>query len=98
MRLFLCGDVMTGRGIDQALPHSSNPILYEPCIRDAREYVDLAEKANGPIPRPVSFDDIRGDLRPELEQAEVDVPIVDLEHAPTSATSTWPGKYTQYTW
>ncbi|PYK51418.1 MAG: capsule biosynthesis protein, partial [Verrucomicrobia bacterium] len=25
MRLFLCGDVMTGRGIDQALPHPANP-------------------------------------------------------------------------
>src|SRR5437867_2799772 len=45
MRLFLCGDVMTGRGIDQALPHSSNPSMYESCILDAREYVDLAETA-----------------------------------------------------
>ena len=44
LRLFLCGDVMTGRGIDQALPHPSNPILYEPYIRDARDYVDLAER------------------------------------------------------
>src|SRR5438128_2143909 len=51
MRLFLCGDVMTGRGIDQALPHPANPILYEPYVRDAREYVHLAEKAHGPIPR-----------------------------------------------
>ncbi|HEY8157335.1 MAG TPA: hypothetical protein VIF10_01405 [Methylobacter sp.] len=23
--LFLCGDVMTGRGIDQVLPHPGNP-------------------------------------------------------------------------
>lgn len=28
--LFLCGDVMTGRGIDQILPHPSAPQLYEP--------------------------------------------------------------------
>ena len=27
--LFLCGDVMTGRGVDQVLPHAGNPILYE---------------------------------------------------------------------
>ena len=47
MRLFLCGDVMTGRGIDQALPNPVNPVLYEPCVRDAREYVALAEKAHG---------------------------------------------------
>src|SRR6266699_715085 len=96
MRLFLCGDVMTGRGIDQALPHSSNPILYEPCIRDAREYVDLAEKANGPIPRPVSFDYIWGDLLPELERAEVDLRIVNLETAITSAETAWPDKGIHY--
>ena len=43
LRLFLCGDVMTGRGIDQVLPHPGNPMLYEQCVCDAREYVDLAE-------------------------------------------------------
>ena len=64
MRLFLCGDVMTGRGIDQALSHPVNPILYESYVRDAREYVALAEKANGPIPRPLSVDYIWGDALP----------------------------------
>ena len=49
MRLFLCGDVMTGRGIDQVLPHPVDPALHEPYLRDARDYVDLAEKANGPM-------------------------------------------------
>src|ERR1700682_4474625 len=29
IRLFLCGDVMTGRGIDQVLPHPSDPRLHE---------------------------------------------------------------------
>ena len=28
--LFLCGDVMTGRGIDQVLPYPVRPVLYEP--------------------------------------------------------------------
>lgn len=74
MRLFLCGDVVTGRGIDQALPHPANPVLYEPHVRDAREYVELAEKAHGPIPRPLSFDHIWGDALQELEQAEVAEP------------------------
>jgi len=90
MRLFLCGDVMTGRGIDQALPHSSNPILYEPYIRDAREYVDLAENANGPIPRRVSFEYVWGDLLPELEGFGVDLRVVNLETAITSAERAWP--------
>lgn len=51
--LFLCGDVMTGCGIDQALPHPCDPVLYEPYVRDAREYVAVAERAHGPIPRPI---------------------------------------------
>ena len=28
--LFLSGDVMTGRGIDQMLPHPGNPRIHEP--------------------------------------------------------------------
>ena len=30
--VFLCGDVMTGRGIDQVLPHPGDPVLYERVI------------------------------------------------------------------
>src|SRR5688500_10864542 len=51
--LFLGGDVMTGRGVDQILRHPSAPDLREAFVRDARDYVDLAELVNGPIPRPV---------------------------------------------
>jgi poly-gamma-glutamate capsule biosynthesis protein CapA/YwtB (metallophosphatase superfamily) len=96
MRLFLCGDVMTGRGIDQALSHPVSPILYEPYVRDAREYVALAEKANGPIPRPLSVDYIWGDALRELEHAGVDLRIVNLETAITSAETPWPEKGIHY--
>ena len=96
MRLFLCGDVMTGRGIDQALPHPVNPILYEPYVRDAREYLDLAEKAHGSIPRPFRLDYIWGDALQELEAAHVDLRIVNLETAITSAETPWPGKGIHY--
>jgi len=96
MRLFLCGDVMTGRGIDQALPHPMHPILYEPDVRDAREYVALAENANGSIPRPLSFEYIWGDALAELERAEVDLRIVNLETAITSAETPWPEKGIHY--
>ena len=34
--LFLCGDVMTGRGIDQILPYPSSPEIYEPYMTSAR--------------------------------------------------------------
>ncbi len=96
MRLFLCGDVMTGRGIDQALSHPVNPILYEPYVRDAREYIALAEKANGPIPRPLSVDYIWGDALRELERAGVDLRIANLETAVTSAQTPWPEKGIHY--
>ena len=47
--IFLCGDVMTGRGIDQILPHPSDPTIYEPYMKSARGYVKIAEEVNGPI-------------------------------------------------
>lgn len=53
-RLFLCGDVMTGRGIDQVLPHPSEPTLHEGYLQDARDYVLLAERSSGPIPLAVA--------------------------------------------
>ena len=96
MRLFLCGDVMTGRGIDQALPHPLNPVLYEPYVRDAREYIALAEKTHGPIPRPLSIDYVWGDALAELNWAKVDLRIVNLETAITWSETPWPGKGIHY--
>jgi poly-gamma-glutamate capsule biosynthesis protein CapA/YwtB (metallophosphatase superfamily) len=96
LRIFLCGDVMTGRGIDQALSHPVNPILCEPYVRDARDYVALAEKANGQIPRPLSVDYIWGDALRELERAEVDLRIANLETAISSAETPWPEKAIHY--
>ena len=32
-RLFLCGDVMTGRGVDQLLPHPVPPHLFEAYVQ-----------------------------------------------------------------
>lgn len=64
--LFLCGDVMTGRGIDQVLPHPSDPRIQESYMKSARGYVELAERRNGLIPKPVSFSYIWGDALEEL--------------------------------
>jgi poly-gamma-glutamate capsule biosynthesis protein CapA/YwtB (metallophosphatase superfamily) len=96
LRLFLCGDVMTGRGIDQALSHPVTPVLYEPYVVDAREYITLAEKAHGPIPRPLSFDYIWGDALQELDRSGVDFRIVNLETAITTAETPWPDKGIHY--
>jgi len=51
VRLFLCGDVMSGRGIDQVLAHPCAPRIYEDYMRSAEGYVQLAERANGAIMR-----------------------------------------------
>jgi poly-gamma-glutamate capsule biosynthesis protein CapA/YwtB (metallophosphatase superfamily) len=83
--LFLCGDVMTGRGIDQILPHPSQPQLYEPYVRSALEYVALAEQVNGPIPRHVDFGYVWGDALAEFERRRPDVRIVNLETAITTS-------------
>ena len=42
LSLFLLGDVMPARGIDQILPHPCDPRLYEDYVHDARDYVVLA--------------------------------------------------------
>jgi poly-gamma-glutamate capsule biosynthesis protein CapA/YwtB (metallophosphatase superfamily) len=94
--LFLCGDVMTGRGIDQVLPHPGNPVLRESYVRDARQYVELAEVANGPIPRPADFDYIWGDVLEELERAGTDVRVINLETSITESEDYWPDKEVLY--
>ena len=83
LTLFLCGDVMTGRGIDQVLPHPGNPVLYEEYMKSALGYVQLAEEANGPIPKPVSYSYIWGDALTELERRQPACRIINLETAVT---------------
>lgn len=81
--LLLCGDVMTGRGIDQILPHPSDPELGEPWVRDARDYRTLAEAAHGAIPGGVPASYVWGDALDELERVRPDARIVNLETAVT---------------
>jgi poly-gamma-glutamate synthesis protein (capsule biosynthesis protein) len=83
VRLFLCGDVMTGRGIDQILPTPCDPALDEPYVTSALDYVELAERASGPIPRAVDPAYIWGDALAELERVKPDARIVNLETAVT---------------
>jgi poly-gamma-glutamate synthesis protein (capsule biosynthesis protein) len=94
--IFLCGDVMTGRGIDQVLPHPNDPVLHEPYMKSAKGYVELAEEANGPIPRPVDHAYIWGDLLRELEQRAPDVRIINLETSVTRSDDYWKGKEVLY--
>jgi poly-gamma-glutamate synthesis protein (capsule biosynthesis protein) len=83
--LFLCGDVMTGRGIDQILPQPSDPTLHEGYVQTALGYVALAESAHGTIPRRVAPEYIWGDALAELARANPDARIVNLETSVTTS-------------
>src|SRR6266566_4292363 len=94
--LFLCGDVMLGRGVDQILPHPGDPQLRETCARDARAYVRLAERANCPVPRPASFTWPWGDALPVLDEMAPDARVINLETAVTRSAEFAPGKAIHY--
>jgi poly-gamma-glutamate synthesis protein (capsule biosynthesis protein) len=79
MRIFLCGDVMTGRGIDQVLPHPCSSVLHESSVGSALDYVRLAEGANGPVPRPVDFAYVWGAALDEWRRAQPHARIFNLE-------------------
>lgn len=94
--LFVCGDVMLGRGVDQILPYPGAPRLREPYVRDARGYVELAEAVNGPIPCPVDFSWPWGEALALLEGAAPDVRVLNLETSVTRSDDFAPGKDVHY--
>lgn len=94
--IFMCGDVMTGRGIDQVLPYPGNPLLHEFYMKNARGYLELAERESGRIPHPVSFSSIWGDALGELERISPDLKIINLETSITKSNDYWKGKPVHY--
>ncbi len=87
---------MTGRGIDQVLPHPGKPFIHESYMKSALGYVKIAEEANGPIPRPVDFAYIWGDALEELENRTPDLRIINLETSVTTSEDFWPRKGIHY--
>src|SRR6516165_1929505 len=87
VRLFLCGDVMCGRGIDQVLAHPCSPEIYEDYMRSAEGYVLLAEQANGPIPRRNGSSYVWGAALDQLESLQPDARIINLETAVTRSNN-----------
>ena len=94
--LFMTGDVMTGRGIDQVLPYPADPVIYEGYMKSAKGYVQIAEEANGPIPRPTAFSYIWGDALEELERRKPDLRLINLETSITASTDYWKNKGINY--
>jgi poly-gamma-glutamate synthesis protein (capsule biosynthesis protein) len=83
IKLFLCGDVMTGRGIDQIMASPCDPAIHEGYLKNALDYVELAECRNGSIPRRVDASYIWGDSLTELARCAPDARVVNLETAVT---------------
>ena len=79
IRMFLCGDVMLGRGVDQVLPHPCSPELHESYVGSALDYVRLAEHASGPISFPVDLVYVWGAALDEVGWRQSDVRIINLE-------------------
>lgn len=96
LTLFLAGDVMTGRGIDQALPHPVDPGLHEQWVTSAEDYVRLAENENGELPLPLDYAYPWGDTLGVLDQVKPALRWVNLETAVTDGGEPWPEKAIHY--
>ena len=94
--LFLAGDVMTGRGIDQILANPCDPQLHETYVKNAGRYVSLADQSSGSVPRDVDFDYIWGDALEELQRVEPAAGIVNLETSITRSEDFWSAKEVHY--
>jgi poly-gamma-glutamate capsule biosynthesis protein CapA/YwtB (metallophosphatase superfamily) len=91
VRLFLCGDVMTGRGIDQVLAHPGKPDLFESYMRSATGYVELAERVAGLIGRGLGFAYPWGEALAVLSDRRPDARFINLETAVTTSDDAQPG-------
>ena len=90
------GDVMLGRGVDQILPHPGESVLQEPYVRNANQYVELAEKANGSIHRPVDWTWPWGEALALVDDIAPDVRLMNLETAITAGGAFAPRKAVHY--
>lgn len=87
---------MSGRGIDQILPTPSEPRLFEPFVHCALEYVQLAERTSGALPRQVAGDYVWGAALGILDRFAPQARIVNLETAVTHSARASPEKQIHY--
>ena len=87
---------MTGRGIDQILPHPGDPTLYEPSVKSSLDYVKFAERASGQIDWPVDFGYIWGEALDIFRREKPQAKIINLETAITRNDVHWHGKEVHY--
>ncbi|CAH1773713.1 unnamed protein product [Owenia fusiformis] len=98
INIFLGGNVMIGRGIDQIFPESSDPYIFEKNTQDARDYVKLAIKKNGKFyleHEKQAIEYIWGYAMKTWEKYKPDVKLINLETTLTTSDTMWPMRPTQ---
>lgn len=85
VKILMMGDVMTGRGIDQILPFHNKSNIFEPYMKDAKGYVQLASQKNGPISMPIGMDYIWGFALTTIKEQKPNVIILNLETSITNS-------------
>jgi poly-gamma-glutamate capsule biosynthesis protein CapA/YwtB (metallophosphatase superfamily) len=83
--VLLTGDMMLGRGVDLIQAASCDPGPSDGYGRTEREVLDLAERLNGAIPRPVDTGYVWGEALDALAPFETALRIVNLETAVTTS-------------
>lgn len=96
VHLALAGDVMLGRGVDQLWSSCSKPLLHERVVRDARQYVAMAEQRHGVIAKPVDHAYPWGEALAALLHPSSQITLVNLESAITRSDQFWPWKGIRY--
>uniref|UniRef100_A0A183BY44 PGA_cap domain-containing protein n=1 Tax=Globodera pallida TaxID=36090 RepID=A0A183BY44_GLOPA len=87
---------MTGRGVDQILPYPSESHLHEQFVKNAKDYVRLAERHSGPLPKRRDFSYPWGDALAILDEWKPNVRIINLETSVTTSEDNWPHKGINY--
>jgi len=84
---------MTGRGIDQILPHPGDALLHEAGMRSARCYVERAERQHGALDAPVDFDYPWGSLPRVIADLRPALCLANLETVISASDDAWPDKH-----
>lgn len=85
LQLCLAGDVMTGRGIDHALPQPGAPELREAYAASAGAYLELARHANGAFATPIPPAKMWGAAAQAWRALGPDLRLFNLETAITAS-------------
>lgn len=94
--IFLCGDVMLGRGVDQIQKYKNDPDIYESYFKNAKQYVPLEMKSLTEKNQGVPESYVWGDLLTENLFQNSRLKIINLETSVTTSDTPMPGKEVLY--